>query len=207
MVRATGTYSLTSGTGLYPRLAVRWVASAAGTTGLTVPANASWPVPPAYVTSAFLNTNIKQTIQFLTYPPVLRRYYAAGTATLASGTFPAGTVIALDTTTVDTYSGWSSSGNYFAAPVAGCYYLYGQVQLSALPGTGAASCGLSVNGGAVYWGKSARGGTNTSGMCTAVVKRLRLNAGDEVSLMGQQSFGSALTIGSATRLIAVWETA
>jgi hypothetical protein len=44
-------------------------------------------------------------------------------------------------------------------------------------------------------------------MCTAVVKRLRLNAGDEVSLMGQQSFGSALTIGSATRLIAVWETA
>jgi hypothetical protein len=209
-VRVSGSNeSVASSSGLYPRLAVRWVAATSGTAGLSVPPNPSWPVPPAYVTSSFLNANIRDTIRFLTYPPLFRGY-ASGSATLgsnAAGAFPAGSVIALANTTVDNYSGWGGSGNYWQAPVAGCYYLYGQVQFSPQGATGAASAGLKVNAGTIIWGRSARSGNASSGVCAAVMKRLRLNAGDDVQLVAQQSFGSTLTIGSDTRLIAVWETA
>jgi hypothetical protein len=205
---ASGNVSAATSSGLYPRLAVRWVAATSGTVSLPVPSNPSWPVPPSYVTSAILDANIRDTIRFLTYPPVFRGY-AAGTQTLTSnagGGFPAGTVMALANTTVDNYSGWRGSGNYWAAPVAGCYYVYGQVTLAAFPATGSLATGLSVNGGTVTWGASGRSLSNSGGMCVSILKRLRLNQGDEVQLMAQQSTGSTLTAESGTRLIAVWET-
>lgn len=101
----------------FPWFTVRWVAASSGTTGLSVPANPSWPVPPSYVTSSFMNTNVRDAIRFLIYPPIME-YVLTGTGTtLASQTsLPAtGTTINLDTATVDNYSAYSNSTNTWTA--------------------------------------------------------------------------------------------
>jgi hypothetical protein len=199
--------NLTAAATQYPRLSVRWMCANTGTTGLSVPSNPSWPVPPAYITSAgYLNPAIRDTIRFLAYPPIFRALYAAGTNTLTSQTFPAASKLALDTVTVDNYSGWSAANNYWVAPVAGVYYCIGQVHVAAQASAGSLAAGFSVNAGTTVWGKSARSPSNSSGFAVATVKRLRLNAGDTVALMGSNSNSSALTINSGTRLVCCWES-
>lgn len=199
--------SLTSGANQYPRLSVRWACALSGTAGLSVPSNPSWPVSPAYITSAaYLNPAIRDTIRFLAYPPVFRAFYAAGTNTLPSQTFPAGTKIVLDTVTVDNYSGWSPANNLWTAPVAGVYCCIAQVFITQQTGPGSLAAGFSVNGGTTTWGKSGRSPTNVSGFAVSTVKRLRLNAGDTVALMGSQSNGTALAINNGTRLVCCWES-
>jgi hypothetical protein len=203
-----GALNLIASAGMYPRLSVRWVAAASGSAGLPIPANPAWPVPPAYVTSAFLNANIRDTIRYLTYPPILRMTYHAGTANLASTTFPAGTTIPMDTTTIDNYSGWSAANNWYAAPRAGVYYCYGQVAVAPFGAVGDAAAGLTVNSGTTIWGQAVRSpATAGSGPQAGICKRLRLNAGDTVALTGQQSSGAAVTLtGDANKLIMVWES-
>jgi hypothetical protein len=198
---------------LYPFLAVRWVAALTGTAGLNVPANPSWPVPPSYITSAgYLNPAIRDTIRFLTYPPICKAYYS-GSASIPSQTFPAGTVVNLNAVTVDNYSGFTTgaSGGY-TVPAGGLYYLYGQVNYATdSSGAAAYSAGLRVNGGTIQWGDSVYKTTSEStGGGATVRKRLRLNAGDFVQFMAQQSSGSTLSLNGTSnnqsRFIAVWES-
>ena len=212
-MQATGSSIATVASGnLFPYVVIRWVCATSGTQPLIVPANASWPVPPAYVTPAFLNTNIRDTISFLTYPPICRAHYTPGSTTMPSQTFPAGTVINLGTVDVDNYGGYTtgSSGGY-TAPVGGVYFIYGQINFAATASTTIAySAGLSVNGGTVQWGDSVFKTTADVSGCGAIVrKRLRLNAGDFVQFYGQQSSGGSLgyngTTANQTRFIAVWE--
>src|ERR1035441_3851259 len=55
-MQATGSSIATVASGnLFPYVVILWVCATSGTQPLIVPANASWPVPPAYVTPAFLN--------------------------------------------------------------------------------------------------------------------------------------------------------
>lgn len=191
----------------YPRLSVRWACALSGTAGLSVPSNPAWPVSPAYVTSAgYLNPAIRDTIRFLTYPPIFRAFYAASTNTLASQSFPSGTKMTLDTVTVDNYSGWSSGSNLWTAPVAGVYCCIAQINVASQSSAGSLAAGFSVNGGNTTWGKSARSPANSSGFAVSTVQRLRLNAGDTVALIGSQSSGSALTINNGTRLVCCWES-
>lgn len=195
----------------YPRLAVRWVAATSGTTSLSIPANPAWPSPPSYVTSTFMNTNVRNALRFLIYPPIFRGWYGAGTATLASqGSFPNATKIALDNTTVDNYSGWSSANNWYVAPVAGVYYVYTQMSVTSAGAVASYGCGVQVNAGTSTWGKNIRSPSNASGVNVGCAKRLRLNAGDTVALVGQQTSGSTLTLkGGATsgnKMIIVWES-
>jgi hypothetical protein len=205
-----------------PFLKVKWVCALTGTASLIVPTNDTWVSPTSYVTSAFLNKNIQNTINFLIYPPVTEYTYQAGTATLASqATLPTttGTTVHLDTKTVDTYSAYSTTTNTWTAPVAGVYYAYGQVAVLAGAGGQAMSAGLTVTSSNYFSGTTNTiwGGTqniSASTSAAAVVRRkLRLNAGDTVALAGfQHDTGSAAaTIEGnnawSTRLIMIWQTA
>ncbi len=205
-----------------PYLAVRWVASLGGAVALPVPANASWPVPPSYVTSAFLNANIRDTINFLTLPPIFRGYYAGSGNTIGSGTWPAVTGIILDTTSgssttaggdsIDNYSGWNAAGNYWAAPVAGVYSCYGQLSLAATANAYQVAVGFNINGTA-QWLKQFYQPASTVPRSALACRKLRLSAGDQVKLIGFQNSGGTLSvIGSGTsacftKLIIVWEAA
>jgi hypothetical protein len=200
---------------LLPFVSVRWVAATSGTTGLPVPSNPAWPTPPSYVTSAELNAGIRDTIRFLTYPPVCKAYYVPGSASIPNQTFPSGTVVNLNTVPVDNYSGFTtgSAGGY-TAPVAGVYYLYGQINYAAdSTATGVAySAGLRVNSGTIQWGDSVfKDAAESSGGGAIVRKRLRLNSGDFVQFCAQQSSGGTLglngTTANQTRFIAIWESA
>jgi hypothetical protein len=62
---------------VFPYVSVRWVAALSGTAGLAVPSNDAWVSPASFVTSAFLNKNIRDTIRFLCYPPIYRAHYTA----------------------------------------------------------------------------------------------------------------------------------
>lgn len=204
-----------------PYLAVRWVCASSGVAGLPVPANPAWPVPPAYVTSAGLNTGIRDTIRFLSYPPVFRGYYNGSGNSLPSQTFPSGTTIPLDTTSgttagggpaVDTYSGWNSGGNYWSAPVAGIYAIYGQVAVATVAANCQLAAGITVNG-ATTWLKSSFQQSAAVPRSALACGKFRLNAGDQVKLTGFQNSGSSLslegagTAGVFNKLICVWEAA
>jgi hypothetical protein len=200
---------------VYVNQSIRWVCATSGTQPLTVPANAAWPAPPAYITPAMLNTGIRDTIRFLSYPPVMRAYYTPGSVTIPSQAFPAGTVVNLGSVTVDNYGGFTTgaSGGY-TAPVAGLYFCYGQVNFASY-GTSsgvAYSAGLNVNGGTIQWGDSVFSNlSNTSGAGAVVRRRLRLNAGDFVQFCAQQSTSGSLGLNSSaanqTRFLMVWECA
>lgn len=193
-----------------PYVVIRWVAATSGTTPLIVPANASWPIPPAaYITSAFLNTSIRDTIRFLTYPPICKAYGASGS--LPSQSFPSGSVVPLANTPVDNYSGFTTgTGGGYTAPVAGVYFVYGQFSLAASTGSTAYCAGLSVNGGSTQWGDSVNKISDTTGGGAQVGKHLRLNAGDTVQFIACQGSGSSIAWNGAginqTRFIAVWES-
>jgi hypothetical protein len=208
----TGAIALQNTTNTYPYFSVRWVALNTGTTGLPVPANPAWVSPPSFVTSAFLNANIRDTIRFLLYPPIAKAIYTPGSATLPSSTFPAGTVINLTTVTVDNYGGITTgaSGGY-TAPVTGNYFVYGQFNLGANSAGGSYGAGLSVAGGTTMWGDVVAKSADTAGAGASVGRRLRLTAGQQVQLIGTQNTGAAIAYDGAavgqTRLIAVWEGA
>lgn len=206
-----GTISLETSATQLPTVTIRWISALSGTAGLPVPANAAWPVPPSYVTSAFLNANIRDTVRFLTYPPLFRAYYLSTSGlSMASGTFPAGVVVPCNTVTADTYGGYSTSAYSYTAPVAGIYFFYGQWNLSASSATTGYCAGLRVNGGTVQWGGSVYKVSDSTGGGASVAKRLRLNAGDVVQLMGCQGAGSSIGYNGAsvnqTRFLGFWES-
>lgn len=208
---------LTNTASTFPYLTCRWVAALSGTTGLPVPSNPAWPSPAAYVTSAFLNSNIRDAIRFLIYPPVME--YSGATGTLASvASLPAtGTTVSLITATVDNYSAYS--GGVWTAPVAGEYYCYGCVAVTTGASANSLAAGLTVtssnyNSGTTFtiWGGTAISLASTQA-AQAVRRRLRLNAGDTVSLAAAQNDSSSATAnlaGSAPhvcRMIIVWQGA
>jgi hypothetical protein len=205
-----GTIDLLNTSTAYPYVTLRMVAVIGGTAGLTVPACPSWPAPPAYITSTFMNTNVRNAVNFLSYPPVCKAVYTAGTSTLPSQSFPAGTIVPLGTVTIDNYSGFSVSTHLYTAPVAGNYFCYGQVCFNAVSSAYTLAAGLSVNGGTISWGDAVYQSASAAvGNGCTVRRRLRLNAGDTVGLYGQQSSGGAVELNTSavnqTRLIVCWE--
>ena len=198
---------LSSTTGYLPSLFVRWVCTTTGFTK-TVPANATVPSP---ITHAWLNANVRDTIQFLAYPPICKAVYTPGSATMPSGALNSPSIIDLTTVSVDNYSGFTTGTSAkYTAPVTGVYFIHGQFNLTASSTACNYAAGLSVNGAAAQWGDivwfdvaaATAGGAS-------VTRRLRLNAGDTVQLVGTQGSGSTLGYagGSAnqTRFIAVWD--
>lgn len=205
-----GALALQNSSNNYPNVVIRWVASASGTVSLPVPDNPSWATL-VYLTSAFLNANIRDTINFLLYPPILRAHYTAGTTTLPNQAFPAGTVVTLTTVDIDNYSGFTTGASAkYTAPVSGNYFCYGQLNLAATSTQFQKGVGFSVNGGTTIWGEvSLQTSDGSNGFGVAVQKRLRLTAGDTLQLVGTQNSGGAVAINTATadqtRMIVVWE--
>jgi hypothetical protein len=201
---------LADSTSSFPTVSVRFVAATTGTTGLTVPANPAWPVPPAYITSADMNAQVRDTVNYLIYPPICKAIYTAGTSTIPSQAFPSGTIAPLGTVVIDNYGGFSTSAYTYTAPVAGNYFCAGQVNFVTASGGGSYSAGLSVNAGTIGWGDSVAHGGSGQG-AASVTRRLRLTAGQTVALYAQQNSGSSVELHTSTawqtRLIVVWEGA
>ena len=210
-----------SGTNQVPQLQLWWVAASTGTAPLPVPANPAWPVPPAIVTSAFLNANVRDAVSFLIYPPFMEAYYAAGTQTLASQASPpaTGTQVLLDTTRADSYGAFSA--HTWTAPVAGVYWCYFQTHQVMNATSLSLAAGLTVtsanyNGGTqvTLWGGTQAAYTSSDmGNCAIARRRLRLNAGDTIAGAAfQHDSGTATTtLGftggtavSESRLITIW---
>jgi hypothetical protein len=207
-----GSINLQNAATQQPTVSARWVAAASGTASLPVPANPAWPVPPSYVTSAFLNAGIRDTIRFLCYPPVFRAHYAPGSTTLPSTTFPSGARIQLNTIDVDNYGGGATgTSTGYTAPVAGVYFCWSQFNLAFNANATGYCAGFSVNGGTVQWGDAVYKLADTTGGGASACKRLRLNAGDTVAPYGCQGTGGSISYnGSAanqTRMVVVWESA
>ena len=217
-----GSVALPNAVTQFPYYQTRWVATVTGIAPLPVPVNAAFPSPPSVLTAAFMNTNIRDTVNFLICPPVMEAEYDAGTAPLASATtFPQpGGQFKMDTINVDNYVAYSGSTGNWTAPVSGIYYCYAQAAMTAAAGGQALAAGLTVtsgnyNSGGTFtmWG-GAQAAAPSVLNCAVVRRRLRLNAGDTVSNTGwyrDSAAASAILSGVSapwtTRFITVWEGA
>jgi hypothetical protein len=149
--------------------------------GTASPGNVSIPV-----SAAFMNQQVRDVINFLAYPPMARIHGSSQSITVQ--TFPAATQINLTTVTVDNFSGWNATSHEYVFPVAGTYFVYGQVPFQ--PAINNYSAGISINGGTVQWGDSVRTQTSLLG-CVTVRKTIRVNAGDAVTLQTSVSNNAA----------------
>lgn len=219
--QATGSGQPLANTGnAWPSLTCRWVAALSGTAGLPVPVNAAWPVPPADITAAFMLTNVTQVVEFLTYPPICEYSGAVAVTVPSSATLPTttGTTLVLQNATVDNYSAYNTSTGVWTAPVAGSYFAYGAGLLNMNAGGAAVACGMTItssnyNGGVTFTQWGGCGSATATATCgQAYRRRLRLHAGDTLSLAAAQndtgSAGASNSTGTWTpRFITVWEGA
>ena len=160
--------------------------------GTTTPGYVAIPV-----SAAFMNQQVRDVINFLAYPPICRLTNFGTSQTVESQTFPAGTPVTFVVLTVDNFRGWNSGENY-VFPIAGVYYVYGQVMLASA--ITSLSAGISVNGGTIDWGSSLRTtGATAENLCATVRREIRVNAGDYVTLYCSQNSGSTQSlVGTAT---------
>lgn len=202
--------AFTSGSGLslqgsspnVPRLSLRWMGTGASSS-LAVPANAAWPVPPSYITTTWLNANIRDAVTFLSDPPMLRRVRNPSASDFPSTTWPSGTTFALTTPSLDNYGAYSSG--QWTVPQPGVYYVSCQAGTLGSGGAARYAAGVSVNG-TITWGNailSASGALGT--VITSFADRFRLAAGDTVALAAFQDSGSDLQTTADMRMIIAWE--
>lgn len=180
-------------------------------TGLTIGISAtSYPHggtnSPGYVavpvSAAFMNQQVRDVVNYLAYPPMLRVH--GSTQSLTTQTFPASTQINLTTVTLDNFSGWNGTSHEYVFPQSGVYYVYGQVPFQAAINN--YSAGISINGGTVQWGDSIR--TQTSLInCATVRKTVRVTAGQTLTLQACVD-NNNVTLESASNsyatLLALW---
>jgi hypothetical protein len=214
---AASTVNTQIGGSAFPWMSARWVATGPGTGGLSVPANPSYS-DTTEITGAFLNANMRDAVNYLSYPPMARLSGLGGSQSIASSTFPAGTAVTFATATMpvsggnsDNYSGWSSGTNptRYTFARAGRYFCYGQVSFAAST-SGQYAAGLRVNGGTTIWGTRVNASTTTSvGTCPVAEQYIRVNAGDYVELIGSQNSGSSVALvtvaPSYSKLLVIWE--
>jgi hypothetical protein len=183
-----------------PSLTLRWVATQAGTAGLSPPNPRTWALNDAS-TALMFNTEIRDAVRFLSYPPYCRA--VQGTIqSIPNNTFTTFTNIAPG---LDNYSAWS--GSTWTCPVSGTYLC------TAAAGIGSANVqmGLKTVISSVsntYFGTSLQGpaGNGHAGMA----KTLRLSAGDTIQPGLTQNSGAAantVVAIASTRFCALWMSA
>jgi hypothetical protein len=201
-----GSVSLVSAATQLPTASARWVCATSGTQPLPVPPRTACPSP---ITHAWLNADVRDTINYLIYPPILRVFYTSTGATLASQAFPAGSTAPLNTVTVDNYGGFNTGTFTYTVPVAGRYLIAGQMNLAAAASSTGYGCGIQVNGATIAWGDVVLKVSDSTGGGAGVVRRVRLSAGDTVKLAANQGSGGAIAWNGSgsnpTRLVMVWE--
>ena len=154
-----------------------------------VPNPRTWSVGDL-ATGTILNTELRDTINFLTAPPIFIAKQAVAQS-IANATF---TAITFTTEEVDSYSGHSNSTNTsrYTAVVAGWYHVLGIVQWTP-NATGRRAAQLAVNGTQVRQTEAATITTASGTSCVPVETDLYLNVGDYVEVGGWQSSGAALS--------------
>lgn len=201
--------------GVFPAMFARWVGTATGFTK-PVPSPATWP-DTTQITGAIMNAQVRDTIQFLSFPP-MARLTATSTQPIGSQTFPAGTAVTFGSASAfgtsassDNYGGWSSGTNpsRYTFQRAGRYYAYGQAAY-AQANAGAFAAGLRVNGGTTQWGTRVEAPSlSTNPIVVNCEQYLRANAGDYAELIASQNSGASVstTANSSTtsKLIVLWE--
>jgi len=192
--------------------AARMSPPAGWASSLPVPAGTAFS-DTTQITGAFMNAAIRDTVNFLQYPPVCRLQLTS-TIQIASAVFPAGTAVTFSTAQIlgrnsDTYGGWNGATRY-TFPAAGLYYVYGQVAfLNNTTGTDRA-CGLRVSAGTTQWGSTEASANDSTGHVSVAVQMIRATAGQYVELIG---YSNATTTGgisiggngeSNTTMIIMW---
>lgn len=199
--------SLSTASVQLPTASARWVCAISGTQPLPVPPLAAVPSP---ITHAWLNSNLRDTINYLIYPPVCRAIGLPGGQTLASTSWPAGSAVPFNGSTVDNYGGLNTSTGAYTVPLSGRYYVYGQFTLANSSVSTGYGCGISVSGATTQWGDVvyfAPASSVGGGAC--VSRRLRLTAGQTIALVANQGSGGSIAYSTSgtnpTRMIIVWE--
>lgn len=213
--------------GKTPSLTARWVGSAAGTVSPLPPVPHSW-IPADYPSASAagvssklggvavpLNSEVRDLIRFLNYPPLARLTSQASTQTIPTG--GVWTPVQFPTAGIDTYTGWSSGTNTkYTVQRAGVYLSAGFVSLVEVSAAGgwrgarllvtAAGTGTTTPyGGTTVVPLS----TGTTGTAMYAARHLRLAAGDTVEVQAANGGSSALSVNASTaagsRLIMVWK--
>jgi hypothetical protein len=188
------------------------ISSVAGTTigtSATTYAHSAGAAIAVPVSSAWMNQQVRDIINFLAYPPMARLVNSGTSQSVTTQTFPAGTAVQWTAATYDNFSGWSAgSSTEYVFPVAGVYYIYGAVVTPSGPNN--ISVGLGISGGTIAWGDSQRLQSSLDGG-TSVRKRLRVTAGQYVQLfVSVSNTGGTLPTGglggsNISTLVVVWE--
>ena len=190
-----------------PTAAIRWACALTGTEPLPVPPLTTVPSP---ITHAWLNANVRDTINFLIYPPCGKAHYTAGSSTLANTTLTSPAVVPLSTVDLDTYGAFTTGASAkYTFPVAGRYLVAGTVALASSSTATFYACGVEVNGSTLYWGGITRFAGSSLIGGASITKRIRVNAGDTVQLVAAQASGGSIAYNTAaanqTRLVVLWE--
>lgn len=191
------------------------ITSVAGTViGITAPAFSHAHGAPVGVTTGapWLNSQVRDMVNFLCYPPMLRAQIGTGSPSLPSQTWPASTQIPIATVSggVDNFGGFSTSAHTYTFPVSGNYDCYGQVYLAGSANNMSLGAGLQVSGGSVMWGDVFLNTVSDSAQFqSASVRRLlRVTAGQTLQLVGSQNSGATLALqnsgGKFSTMIAVF---
>jgi hypothetical protein len=205
--------AISAGAGVFPWTAARWCGTQTGTAGLPLPSPAAFS-DVTEITGAFMNANLRDTVNFLAFPPMARLSNGGASQSISNTTdspvnWASSTVTSLNS---DNYGGWSGSGSRWHAPVNGRYYLAGQVAWATASG-GQFSAGLRVNGGGTVWRgtRATPPTTSTQGLITTVEQTLRMSAGDYVEVIAAQSTGGTVALNTSapaySKLIALWRGA
>lgn len=155
-----------------------------------VPANG---VAGVDVPAAFWNAQVRDAVTYLLGPPLFK-----GTTSVAvsipNGAF---TPLALNTNTVDTYSGHSTVTNpsRYVSQISAWYWVSGGAQWAA-SNAGLRDAELAVNGTALPETAQAglNSGTGVTSTCGPYPSPVFLNAGDYVELWVFQNSGAALNV-------------
>lgn len=161
------------------------------------------------VSAAFLNQQARDAIRFLSYPPMACLDTNGSSPTLGNLAFPAGSAITFTRANIDNFGAWNGTSGW-VAPVAGLYYVFGQVYLQATASY-TMGAGLRINSGTTQWGSTpANQSTTARTMCATVRRHLRLNAGDTIQLLGTQNSGAPIALqnvaGQVSKLIVVFRS-
>ena len=165
--------------------------------GLAVP-NPSTQAPGNLITGAAWNAQVRDAINFLTYPPIFLGQSTV-TTSVPTNVF---TVVTLNTTLVDSYTAFNSANSSFVAPVTGWYYCSGTVAWPS-SGTGIRAAAFYKNGAA--YSPGAYGmlpSTNSTWLAQGIqaVQLMYLATGDYVQLMTGQDTGGTISTGNFSYL-------
>ncbi|MFE9448261.1 hypothetical protein [Streptomyces sp. NPDC006739] len=164
---------------------------------LPVPVPAS-EVPGAFITSALWNANVYNGLTYLLNPPVFFGYQTSGQS-LTSGT---GIAVTLDTETIDTYGGHSTTTNTsrYTAQVAGTYLVSGGASVNGATSQTYLAAYICKNGVEQPGSRGmVPGNSSHTYTVSAITISVVLAVGDYVEIFVQADGTSPTTHGSATQ--------